>query len=294
MIEAAVIGTTPPRADPSAPGRDDASTFSFAAAVSAMETQAARSLEAHGATPDKGAAIGETGAQARQEPRSAHAATDRNAAQTSERAPSAKSEPASPAGAPQSQSSPNSAAPAPAPQLLANPAVTAPQVAAAPIPAQGAAATIKADAAAIRAADIAKATAPKEAKAPAPAHKPDAPTQDFAKLLARRLDAGATQFELRLDPPSLGRVEAHLKLADDGKNVLALKFEHQAALDLFANDEAALRNALDSSGFQFTNENVVFELADETDAAAFGAQSAHVYEPFYAAPWSSGAVDISI
>ncbi len=154
--------------------------------------------------------------------------------------------------------------------------------------------TAKADAAAIRAADIAKASAPKEAKASAPAHKPEAPTHDFAKLLARRLDTGATQFELRLDPPALGRVEAHLRLTDDGENVLALKFEHQAALDLFANDKAALRNTLNSSGFAFDNENVVFELADEADTAAANARPTTIYEPFYAAPWSSGAVDISI
>ena len=72
--------------------------------------------------------------------------------------------------------------------------------------------------------------------------------------MARRIDSGATQFELRLDPPSLGRVEAQLKLADDGENILALKFEHRATLELFAQDEYALRTALDSSGFEFTKQ----------------------------------------
>lgn len=83
-----------------------------------------------------------------------------------------------------------------------------------------------------------------------------------------------------------------MKLTDDGENVLALKFENQTALDLFAKDEAALRNSLTSSGFAFKGDDVVFELAEDGNAAGF--TTAVAIEPYSAAPWSSGAVDISI
>ncbi len=292
MTETAAIGTPPLRIAPSTRGSEDAPVFSFASAVSAMETQAARSLEAHGATPNKTATIGETATQTRQAPQTPYAQSERAAATEPEKAQSTKSEPATTGAATQQQSAAVSGA-VQGSQTVANAIAIAPQVAAATAPAQSAVAVAKVDALAVRAADIAKASAAKEAKAPAPAHKPDAPTQDFAKLLARRLDAGATQFELRLDPPSLGRVEAQLKLGDEGENVLALKFEHQAALDLFANDQAALRNSLGSAGFEFDNNNVVFKLADDADMTA-AASSSSEYEPFFAAPWSTGAVDISI
>lgn len=291
MIETTVTAPLPARAEPSAPKQDDAPVFSFASAVSALETKAARSLEVHGATPDKGVAIGDNGAQARQAPKNGHASTDRASAPTSQPASSATSDPSSPAINPQTAQTPIASAALTA-QTQANTVTIAPQTAVAPVTAQSAAMTAKADAAAVRAVDLARASATKEAKAPTAAHKPEAPTQDFAKLLARRLDAGATQFEFRLDPPSLGRVEAHMKLTDDGENVLALKFDQQTTLDLFARDEAALRNTLTSSGFSFNGEDVVFELAEEESRGDFNTLAA--VDPFYAAPWSSGAVDISI
>lgn len=291
MIETAIIAPLPARPDASAPKHDDAPAFSFASAVSALEAHAARSLEVHGATPDKGAAIGDGSARARQAPNNGNSATDRASAPPLQPTSSVKSDPTSPASAPQPSPSAITTAAVIA-QAPVNAIMSAPQVAIPQATTQSAAMTSKVDAAAIRAVDLARASAAKDARAPAFAHKPHAPTQDFANLLARRLDAGATQFEFRLDPPSLGRVEAHMKLTDDGENVLALKFEHQTALDLFAQDEAALRNALTSSGFTLTGDDVVFELADEASRGDFNA--AAPVEAFYAAPWSSGAVDIRI
>ena len=124
--------------------------------------------------------------------------------------------------------------------------------------------------------------------------KPDAPTQEFAKLLARRLDAGATQFELRLDPPSLGRVEASLRLANNDDSVLVLRFEHLATLDQFSNDQAALRTALSSSGFDLDQQQIVFEHASDTNDASVKSNDDNQYEPLFVAPWTSGAIDIRI
>jgi len=294
MIETLVIGTAPNKADAGIRKSEDAPAFSFAAAVSALETQAARSLEAHGAAPRTNAVTGDAGgASTRQAPFNAGQNTDRTPAPAQESTAPAHVEPRANKPAPQLTAlQANTAGQTMAAPVAAAPVVTTP-IAIAPSAAQAASSPTTIDAA-VRTADLAKARALKEAKAPAPAQKPQAPTQDFAKLLARRLDSGATQFELRLDPPSLGRVDAQLKLADDGENILALKFEHRATLELFARDETALRAALDSSGFAFNEHNVVFEIAEEAKSSLSSAHSALTIETAYAAPWSSGAVDISI
>jgi flagellar hook-length control protein FliK len=284
-------------ASPRAKPRDDAPTgFSFAFAVSALETRAAQSLQVHGATPQENtAANARTNNAEKQSPR----AEPRGVAEPSDMHAAAKEQKHSPdaAGARDSiaQATPQHRAAA----LVVNLAATATPTPA-PLAGQGpatqtTAAPTKADAAAARVVETAK---PQSPKAPLPAmeaQKPAPPTQDFAALLARRLNGGATQFELRLDPPELGRVEASLRLADDGDNVLALKFENQSALDLFARDEAALRNTLLSSGFDLGRERIVFSLAHDEEATSTSpAISAATYEPAFIAPWSAGAVDIRI
>lgn len=128
------------------------------------------------------------------------------------------------------------------------------------------------------------------------------PQQDFARLLARRVDR-ATSFELRLDPPELGRVEGRVTISDQGKTVLALKFENQTALDLFSNDQASLRTALEDAGYNLENSDLAFSLADQTDpsfaAVDFGphapAEPADAsYDPVFLATFSEGAIDIRI
>ena len=85
-------------------------------------------------------------------------------------------------------------------------------------------------------------------------------TEVFARLLAKKLDSGSS-FDIRLDPPSLGRVEGRFAISQDGKSVLALSFDNQAALDLFKNDELALRTALTDSGIDLGQSDISFSMS---------------------------------
>lgn len=302
MIEAAhmVDAITPPGQKPAA-GDDLAAGFSFAAAVGALEARAAQSLEAFGGAPQQ-------------------ATPEQLNAQSSASDKPAPAQPGGDAPRPEAGRDPKSADPTgrqmqPATKPVATPAQqaattaaaatasTAPAASAAPFPAAplpqpAAAQPARAETVAAAKAAVMKSSAPKAPRAPQPPqHQPE--LQDFAKLLARRLEGGATKFELRLDPPELGRVEAQLKVGDKGEAVLSLKFEHQETLDLFARDASALRAALTSSGFDLGGERLSFSLSDDFAPGRANGEStpalrAEFYEPLFLAPYSNGAVDLRV
>ncbi len=288
------------------PARDDRAGedggFSYAMAAASLERQASQSLKTHGATPNgassasaepsQGAAkTGQspTQASARPAPGDAGAAHAPNGAT---RTPVKSAPAAAPAN---SQNTPAAATPMTAntASTTAQPAAQAGALIAKPAPATAAAA---------REQIAARPATPKTetAKAAAPAQTRAA--QDFAQILARRLEK-SSQFEFRLDPPEMGRVEGRLTLGDDGKAVLALKFDNQAAFDMFARDEQALRQTLANAGFEFADGDFVFSFRD--DAAPEPALAniepektvslaAPSYDAAFAAPWSAGALDIRI
>ena len=137
-------------------------------------------------------------------------------------------------------------------------------------------------------------------KAPRPTQPtaPATPPENFAHLLARKLKSGATSFEMRIDPPQLGRVEANLIIGKDGETVLALRFDNSEAFDLFSRDEAGLRAALLSSGFDLDQERLDLSLKEQAEGGeismASAATSIATSEPLFAAPYSSGAVDLQL
>ncbi len=297
MIEAAASLKGIVAIAPARPGEETTSPFSFAAAVSALETRAAQSLEVHGPAPAQNAVTksptthaNETAAAERfQRPGDAAVSkTDLSAQRTAQDT------------AALTQQTPTATTQSPSGGIASNVQQQAQLMSGQPAPPaqtqQIASSQPKADGAMLRASDTAK---PEPLKTPGQTSAPQKaapPTQDFAALLARRLNSGASHFELRLDPPELGRVEASLHIADDGEKILALKFENQSALDLFSRDEAALRNALSSSGFDIAREHVSFALAEsESDPQSDAAVSPDAaYDSSFVAPWSAGAIDIHI
>lgn len=306
MIEA---NTLPNALTVSSPGRINsvdennaaaAPGFSFALAAASLETNAAQSLQTHGAAPSG------TGSFAAATTSDAKASAQGNQPLQTIKL---SQDSAAHNNVPQQESAPTPSAPnqaaTPASPSLTSLVTPGPQtaIAAVTIPTPGATAQLPAtsqrtELPALRAGDTTRPDALKAPRPTGPAARPDAPTQDFARLLARRLDSGATQFELRLDPPDLGRVEANLKVSEKGENVLALKFEHQSTLDLFSRDDAALRSALSSSGFDLDHQQLSFSLAETIDADGIGTRDAasvsSLYEPKFIAAWSSGAIDLSL
>jgi hypothetical protein len=117
---------------------------------------------------------------------------------------------------------------------------------------------------------------------------------EFAQLIARRLE-DSSEFELRLDPPELGRIEAKLVMGDSGAAQLTITFDNQAAYDLFARDDAALRLAFAAAGYSFGGDGLAFVL-DEVGKAAPGDDPASPASasPYAAALTTVNAIDLRV
>lgn len=287
MTETALIST--PLSDAGArrrrvDARPQSTDFSYASAAASLERQAAQSLKAHGATPgaDAGRAApsARTSAEARSQTAEPLQAAPDAAPTAAPRDASAAEKPA----AASSSAAANAFAAAPQPALAA----TAPQAPASTIAKSG-------DGVAAREQSAFRAKAAPRPLAQAPASS--ALRETFSEILARRLEKSSV-FDIRLDPPELGRVEGRLTVGDDGKSVLTLAFDNQNAFDLFSRDEQALRQALTGAGLSFGERDVAFSFRDRTrDDQAFtvaDGEPAGRYEPLFRADWSTGALDIRI
>lgn len=80
--------------------------------------------------------------------------------------------------------------------------------------------------------------------------------------IVRHLQNGQTRFQMRLDPPELGRVDVDLKVASDGRVHAHLIVERPETLDLFMRDQRGLERALQHAGLDTNAENLSFSLND--------------------------------
>ena len=90
-----------------------------------------------------------------------------------------------------------------------------------------------------------------------------------------RAEAGEKKFEIRLDPPDLGRIEVRLNVDSSGRATSHLIVDRADTLDLLRRDAPALERALQSAGLttdegalQFSLRNQSFAGRDQGAAAA--------------------------
>lgn len=88
---------------------------------------------------------------------------------------------------------------------------------------------------------------------------------NFARLVATRLNQGETRFEVRLDPPELGRIDVRLVADARQAASLNLSFEHQSTRDMFRQDADALRALLQDHGFDLGSQDLTFDLEQQTN-----------------------------
>lgn len=293
MIDSAIISVkthdaAPRRKDQAA--HADAPGFSYALAAASLERKAAQSLEAHGARPSSDAAPAERAAAAGEgESRNQKIADAEKPAQA--------------ANAPRETANPRQTAIAQAAvkqPLANNVASAAASPSAEPLNATPAVQAKTGDASVVREASAAKAKLATQKALRLPS-APPALKAEFAEVLARRLDKTSI-FEIRLDPPDLGRIDGRLSINDDGKAVLSLAFDNQSAFDLFSRDEQALRQALQQSGLQFGAGDFIFAFKERVaaDSPSFdlGSSKSYAagesYDPSFYASWSAGALDVRI
>ncbi|MBO6676549.1 MAG: flagellar hook-length control protein FliK [Rhizobiales bacterium] len=99
------------------------------------------------------------------------------------------------------------------------------------------------------------------------------PVTALAVEITRQAMNGKTQFDIRLDPPELGRLNVRLEMDASGQTRAHLVVERAETLDMLTTDARNLERALQQAGLKTEPGSVSFELAQ--DAADGFAQDQH-------------------
>ena len=99
------------------------------------------------------------------------------------------------------------------------------------------------------------------------------PLTALAVEIHRQASAGRTQFDIRLDPPELGRLTVRLEMDAAGHVRTHLIVERGETLDMLTADARSLERALNQTGLKADPGSLSFELAHDaagSDAGGFG------------------------
>jgi len=93
--------------------------------------------------------------------------------------------------------------------------------------------------------------------------------------IARNLQNGQTRFQMRFDPPELGRVEVKMRVSADGSVQAHLIVERPETLDMFMRDQRGLERALEAAGLQADSNNLKFSLKDQSGQGFASGDGSH-------------------
>jgi flagellar hook-length control protein FliK len=109
------------------------------------------------------------------------------------------------------------------------------------------------------------------AAAPASNATPAAvPIAGLAVEIVAHARAGNNRFEIRLDPPELGRIDVRLDVDRDGKVTSRLVVDRQQTLDMLRRDAPELERSLQQAGLKTADNALQFSLRDQ---GGFGGQN---------------------
>lgn len=100
--------------------------------------------------------------------------------------------------------------------------------------------------------------------APADATGAGVPIEGLAVEIATRALEGKRRFDIRLDPPELGRIDVRLDVGRDGQVTSRLVVERAETLDLLRRDAGSLERALQSTGLRTDDGGMQFSLRDQS------------------------------
>jgi flagellar hook-length control protein FliK len=109
-----------------------------------------------------------------------------------------------------------------------------------------------------------------EPAAPAPAASAPLPQPvaiafaGVAVEIAGKALAGKNHFEIRLDPPELGRIEVRLDVDRDGNVISRMIADRADTLDLLRRDASGLERALQDAGLKTSDNGLQFSLRDQS------------------------------
>jgi chemotaxis protein MotD len=92
------------------------------------------------------------------------------------------------------------------------------------------------------------------------------PIAGLAVEIAARVQSGRNRFEIRLDPPDLGRIDVRLDVDRGGNVTSRLVVEKAETLDLLRRDAPQLERALNDAGLKTGDNGLQFTLRDQSFA----------------------------
>jgi flagellar hook-length control protein FliK len=93
--------------------------------------------------------------------------------------------------------------------------------------------------------------------------EPAIPIAGLAVEIAARAQAGQSRFEIRLDPPELGRIDVRLDIDRSGQVTSRLIVDRPETLDQLRRDSAGLERALQDAGLKTAQNGLQFSLRDQ-------------------------------
>jgi flagellar hook-length control protein FliK len=90
------------------------------------------------------------------------------------------------------------------------------------------------------------------------------PLPGLAVEIAAHAQSGKNRFEIRLDPPELGRIDVRLDVDNDGQVTSHLRVDRVETLDLLRRDAPALERALQQAGLKTSDSGLQFSLRDQS------------------------------
>ena len=101
------------------------------------------------------------------------------------------------------------------------------------------------------------------------AHAPEATPNlpALAVQIAAKSQSGSKQFDIRLDPPELGRVDVRLSIDASGKTSAHLTADQPQTLDLLQKDSTSLTQALRDAGLNVSQDGLNFSLRQQNQQA---------------------------
>ena len=108
------------------------------------------------------------------------------------------------------------------------------------------------------------------AAAPGTATAATVPIAGLAVAIASRAQAGSSQFDIRLDPPELGRIDVRLDVDRDGQVTSHVTVDRADTLQLLQSQEPQLKHALEQAGLKTADNGLQFTLRDQSFAGQNG------------------------
>jgi len=89
------------------------------------------------------------------------------------------------------------------------------------------------------------------------------PAMAIALQIARNLQKGVNRFDIRLDPPEMGRIDVRMEVRRNGHVMAHLTVEKPETLELLQRDARALQQALNNAGLNADENSLNFSLRDQ-------------------------------